>query len=171
MIYYLISWTILILPCLTPLVKNNSSVYFPLIRNRKLSLQYMDCINFKVLPPNPRLLSFTYKAWRQTVSSAYILIHIRNSSIITTRSTPNYFYIKILYLYSVNTIPWWYLQRLQSIVKSLLWLCSTKLLKQIQHLECSFLSWNQIAPGQPFPPFQQSWSFSCTFLQLWAAAG
>ena len=58
----------LIIPCLTPCVKNNSSVYLPLMRKRILSLVYIDSIKLSVLPPNPSLVSLAKRAGLHTLS-------------------------------------------------------------------------------------------------------
>ena len=58
------------LPCFTPLVNHNSSVYLPLIRKRKESFVYIDLIRLNVFPPRPSLSNFANNAGLQTVSYA-----------------------------------------------------------------------------------------------------
>ena len=68
--YDLVSIYFHILPCLTPFVRNNSSVNLPFTRNVKESFEYIDSINERTLPPNPIFSNFLNKRGLHTRSYA-----------------------------------------------------------------------------------------------------
>ena len=142
----------MVLPCLTPCVRYNSSVYLPLMRNLMQSLVYIDCIKLKVFPPKPSLASFANKAGRQTLSYAWILL------IVLT----------------------WFLQRLQpclclwkrqQTVSACSLLSSSELREQRLHPECYGRVETQTAlvPTSGFLLLLCSYDYS--FSQLWGGAG